>query len=316
MKIVRRLTAFLMFVLLICSASAVYAAPEETQPEEKTTYKEVDETVYAVIRVNIRTGPSTKYEILGVLPTGHSIQRIAIGENGWSKVIYQDEVAYMYTAYLSLVKPSNLQTQMDYSKLTQQIAIANGLNKGEYTRESWQVLTEALEKANDAMNSTKQETVDAAAEALKAAIDGLLKVDYTALESALETARKFEEENPDCAKWIRLVEAIAKGKVLLESGDQLASDAAATEILAALAEINTMLEQMGEPQVVVQEVEVEVPPTDDYCNMPVHYTWPVLFFVSVAVNCVLAVLAVVLYRKRKNQTDDMPLVDYNIDDDM
>ena len=317
MKNLRRIAAFvLVMILLVTMIPAVFATSSEDEQDKGIKFTEVDEKVYGIIRVNIRSGPSTKYKILGVLATGESIQRVGIGNNGWSKVLYQDQVAYMYTAYLSTSKPSNTRSQVDYSNLTRQIAIANGLEQSDYTRETWEVMDEVLKKANSAMDSTKQSKVDNAADNLKEAISNLLKVDYSALENALMDAKKFAEEQESYPRWTELVEAIAKGKVLLESGDQLAADAAAAEIHKILGSLQAEVEQMEEPQVVIKEVEVEVPPTDDYCNIPRHQVWLILFFVSLTFNVVLAATVVLLYRKKKNQMDDMPLVDYNIDDDI
>ena len=66
----------------------------------------------------------------------------------------------------------------------------------------------------------------------------------------------------------------------------------------------------------MQEVEVEVPPTSDFCNIPKHRTWPVLFAVSAALNVLLfSALSYVLLKKR-NTTDNTPLVNYDIEDDV
>ena len=65
-----------------------------------------------------------------------------------------------------------------------------------------------------------------------------------------------------------------------------------------------------------KEVPVEVPPTGEFCNIPMHRIWPVLFFISLALNVTLAAVIVVYIRnKKKNQHDDTPLVDYDIFDD-
>ena len=62
---------------------------------------------------------------------------------------------------------------------------------------------------------------------------------------------------------------------------------------------------------------VEVPPTDDYCNISTHPVWPVLLIISLILNAGLVGLIVVyVARKRKKVTDDIPLVDYDINDDI
>lgn len=77
--------------------------PVETEPE--VVWTEVDETVYATSSVNVRRGPSTDYDKIGSLNRGDSVTRIAVGDNGWSKVIYKDQEAYIHSDYLSTKKP-------------------------------------------------------------------------------------------------------------------------------------------------------------------------------------------------------------------
>jgi len=62
---------------------------------------------------------------------------------------------------------------IDYTELNKQIGIAEGLNADDYTAESWANLEAALEDARAARESIEQDVVDAAAAALKAAIDAL-----------------------------------------------------------------------------------------------------------------------------------------------
>ena len=66
----------------------------------------------------------------------------------------------------------------------------------------------------------------------------------------------------------------------------------------------------------VQEVEVEVLPTGDYCNIPMHRTWPVMFAVSAVINAILIFMLSYLIVRKKNTDDTTPLVSYDIDDDM
>ena len=74
---------------------------------------------------------------------------------------------------------------------------------------------------------------------------------------------------------------------------------------------------MKEVKEVEKKVEVEVEPKDDFCNISIHKVWPILFWISLALNIALAALIVVYIVRRRNSTqkDDTPLVDYNISDD-
>ena len=50
--------------------------------------------------VNVRKEPTTKSEKLGQVAGAKTIQCIAIGDNGWSKVIFKGENAYIKSEYL------------------------------------------------------------------------------------------------------------------------------------------------------------------------------------------------------------------------
>ena len=87
---------------------------EETTDEEETTkkkdevkYKKINETVYATENVNIRKEANTSSAKIGILKKGSSIKRIAIGDNGWSKVTYRGKTAYISSEYLSSKKPAD-----------------------------------------------------------------------------------------------------------------------------------------------------------------------------------------------------------------
>lgn len=98
-----------------------------TQP--KVTYREVDETVYALRTANIRSHPGKENEKLGSLNRGDSIRRVGIGSNGWSKVIYNGEIGYMYTDYLSTEKPNDY--EVGASGLTElQESVLKVINSG------------------------------------------------------------------------------------------------------------------------------------------------------------------------------------------
>lgn len=207
----------------------------------------------------------------------------------------------------------------DYSELELQIAIANGLNEYEYSAESWKVMRKAVDSGNTVLKQRYgQKSVDAAAEAIEEAISDLVKMDYSKLEAALGEVSDLVAENPDMHDvWGRLNVAAAQAKPLLVSGDQAAVDEAAAKISALLEERASYEVTREQPvEVVIQEVEVEVLPTDDYCNIPMHRTWPVLFVISAVLNVALIVVLIYVIMKKRNTDDNTPLVSYDIDDDM
>ena len=71
---------------------------QETPEENLPSFKNVNETVYVKSTqssVNVRQGYTTDTKLLGSLKSGDSVTRIGIGDNGWSKVTYNGQTAYI-----------------------------------------------------------------------------------------------------------------------------------------------------------------------------------------------------------------------------
>lgn len=314
MRLLYKAAVLLIITLLLIAMTTTAFAVED---DNEVSFKEVNQTVYVIYgSVNVRTGPGTDYSRIDTLPYGASIQRIGIGDNGWSKVIYNGQEAYMYSDYLSTTNPAAVKPKVDYTKLTRGIAVANGLKETDYTKESWEAVADALVRANLALNSSSQATVDDSLAVLEGAVAALVKMDRSALEQALSEYREFIDAEAQHGQWNTLIEAANNGKALLDSTDQSAVNDGAEQLRGLLAQVRAMLEAQKTPETITKEVYVEVPPTDDYCNIPVHRVWPVAFFCSLALNIALVALIVVYLSKKKNQKDDTPLVDYDIGDDL
>lgn len=211
--------------------------------------------------------------------------------------------------------PSNYVSRPDYSELTRILAIADGLNEINYTTDSWAVLEEAVAAGQTMLKSYSQKKVDAAVEVLNEAIAGLVSMDYSKLWAILMEVGELDKPDNVYDLWSDLVIKVEKGKELLSSGNQAAVDAITEEIQAELVRVNEYLVEVNTPQIVVKEVEVEVPPSGDYCNIPVHQIWPLAFAVSAVLNLVLMIMIVCILRKKRKQMDDTPMIDYDIDDD-
>ena len=207
----------------------------------------------------------------------------------------------------------------DYSELKKQVAIANGLNSYDYTYQTWNPLKDALKSGNSILKGSHgQYVVTKTAEDIANAMAGLVRMNYSQLETALGVVYNRIDENPELHDiWQRLNAAVEKARPLLVSGDQEAVDASVKELNALLEELAACgVTTGGEPEVIIQEVEVEVLPTDDYCNIPMHRTWPVLFVISAVLNVALIVVLIYVLMKKRNTMDNTPLVSYDIDDDM
>lgn len=226
--------------------------------------------------------------------------------------------ANMIPAVAAVDSEVRLSAATDYSGLKKQIAIANGLNVYEYTIQTWKPLQDAVKKGNDLLRGSHgQKTVNNATDAIKKAISELKKMDYSELDAALaDINNEIEKDSVKYELWHRVSSAVDIARPRLVSGNQELVDMSAKELQMLLEELKAQTNQTSEPEVVVQEVEVEVLPTGDYCNIPMHRTWPILFVVSAVLNVALTVLLIYVIMKKKQTMDNTPLVSYDIDDDM
>ncbi len=139
-------------------------------------------------------------------------------------------------------------------------------------------------------------------------------MNYEDLASALAQLPALGEDHPESQLWLSLLEAQEKGKALLASGDQAAVDAACREIRELLARLEEQPTQP--PEVIIQQVPVEILPEEDYCNIPTHGVWRVLLIISGALVAVLlGTIGLYLFGKKRRRRDNTPLVDYDISDD-
>lgn len=210
-------------------------------------------------------------------------------------------------------KPSG--PKVDRAELKRQIDIANNLNEKDYTAESWAALADALKNAKSRLSTGNQDAVDAAAKQLAAAIAALKRVDHSKLIEAIDSVKGLgNEEFGDLIK--QLMEAMYEGEKLLESNDQAAIDSAAAKIADLVAKVKKLLEDMKTVETIVEKEPVEVEPTGPYCNIKMHPIWIIIAIVSLIANAAFIVLIVVyVQKKKKNQKDNTPLVDYDIADD-
>ena len=204
-------------------------------------------------------------------------------------------------------QPTEPAVKIDYSELNKWIKEKQGLDSSKYTKDTWDVVEDAYNKALNLRNSKKQDAVDAGAKALKEAIEGLKEMDYTLLEEAIAAAKKLGDSEELGSLWMKLADALKDGVGLLTSNDQQAVNDGAALINSIISQLNEELEKLREANAVYE---------GDYCNISIHHVWPILFFVSLGVNVILAIVAIMLGKRRKgNKKDNTPLVDYQISDD-
>lgn len=116
---------------------------DKTDAEEDAVYTAVDETVYSLIILNVRTGPGTHYRKVGGFERGEAVHRVAVGSNGWSKVEFRNSVYYASSQYLSREKVWGKETASVENSVSSQENTAgkedSSSDKGKASREGFQV---------------------------------------------------------------------------------------------------------------------------------------------------------------------------------
>ena len=79
----------------------------------KPSFSSVNQTVYATSSVNVRASYTTSSRKIGSLSAGDSITRTGIGSNGWSRVTYNGQTAYINTEYLATQKPEKKEEEVE-----------------------------------------------------------------------------------------------------------------------------------------------------------------------------------------------------------
>ena len=81
--------------------------PSKQQPAEPT-FTATNQTVYATKEgINVRASYSTSSKAIGSLAQGQSVTRTGIGSNGWSKVTFNGQTAYISSSLLTTNKPAD-----------------------------------------------------------------------------------------------------------------------------------------------------------------------------------------------------------------
>lgn len=87
---VRRIELLLLVCLLFLAAESLQVSASGAQ------------MMYALEKTNVRSGPGTEYEKLGQLEEGEKIFAVELLEEGWYRVVYNGETAYVKQDYLTL----------------------------------------------------------------------------------------------------------------------------------------------------------------------------------------------------------------------
>ena len=186
-----------------------------------------------------------------------------------------------------------------------------------FLRDGGQMIHAALKTAQNALKSKNQKTIDKAAAGLKEAIAALVKMDYMILTAAIDAGKALLVDEAGGALWAELGSALTEAMELLNCGDQAKVDAAAQRLVDAVSAVQRYLAQKDDD---TPEETLPAPTIPNEvgqrCDYPNHKVWPVMFWVSLALNIVFIVLIVTyIVAKAKNRKDTTPLVEYDIEDD-
>lgn len=72
--------------------------PSTTAPDER-------ESAYTTAKVHVRTGAGAKFRSVTVLDRGSEVETTGVTSNGYSQIVYDDELRWVSTRYLSLSEP-------------------------------------------------------------------------------------------------------------------------------------------------------------------------------------------------------------------
>ncbi|MBR4072311.1 MAG: hypothetical protein IKK24_00070 [Clostridia bacterium] len=81
--------------------SPVESETDSSKTDNEPTYDTVSQQVTAKQETNLRNAPTTDgSQIIYTLKNGEYVERIGIGSNGWSKLMYNGQIVYAITSYL------------------------------------------------------------------------------------------------------------------------------------------------------------------------------------------------------------------------
>lgn len=185
------------------------------------------------------------------------------------------------------------EADVDDSKLLDLMAVAEKLQEEDYSAITWRDLENAMSIARTALELEDQTRIDAAASLLAKALSNMERMDCTELEAALKEISEWVHTNDVEELWDRLEMLNDLADEAMISRDQEAVDRLTVQINETLAQLKKQSTPGGS-----------------------WVVWMILFFISLAANLGFVMLIIMRTRNiKKYQKDDVPLVDYDIDDD-
>ncbi len=91
--------------------------PQPAEPE--MNFIEANETVYATQSMNVRSSWSKDSTKIGFLNKGQSVTRTGTASNGWSRIIYNGNVAYVASSLVTTENPEEIKEEPEPEELDQ-----------------------------------------------------------------------------------------------------------------------------------------------------------------------------------------------------
>ncbi len=125
--------AFIYGKLLTTDPNEVGMQGTTVDISQKVKIKDLRETVYAKTDANVRLGYSTAAKSIGALKAGASATRTGICDNGWSRILYKGNVAYVYSDLLTTKNPNTEKEGVKITAVAEPVYIVSDAN----VRKSW-----------------------------------------------------------------------------------------------------------------------------------------------------------------------------------
>lgn len=104
------------------SNSSSSSSSSSSKPSNTTTtapkFTSVNQTMYTTGEVNVRASYSTSSAVIKTVEKGTKVTRTGIGDNGWSKVTYNGQTAYISSSLLTSTKPVVEENKVEKPKET------------------------------------------------------------------------------------------------------------------------------------------------------------------------------------------------------
>ena len=231
-----------------------YTATAHVTDEEGAGWSEYDVAVSLEVKdgkfANITVTPSDSYDSESDLyfnwaKDGKVNKKTGVTYKGFSSLVGQDATAdnaangwdivsgatctskTVKSALAEMLEGASEAVKVDTTALQAAIDEAKTLKEVDYTAESWAKFATALEAAEKALTSDSQDDVNNATTALKEAqanLQAQVKVDTTALQTAIDEAKKLNESDYTADSWKLFAEVLEAAEKATAATEQTTVD--------------------------------------------------------------------------------------------